>query len=98
MKSLTGDPEDVIAEKTLDQIWNQLLNIPFDMNGTYDNLKNQKLKDIKGLNSTIFRRFLTDFSDKCENFTPDLYRNRSFILADQIYYWVPLKDFPGNNE
>ena len=42
--------------------------------------------------------FLTDFSDKAENFTPDAYRSRSFNLADQTYYWVPLKHFPGNNE
>ena len=98
-QAITGDPVDVIAEKTLNEIWQILLNIPFDLSNTYGDLKNQKIKDLPELNrSSSFRMFLTDFSDKAENFTPDAYRSRSFILADQTYYWVPLKHFPGNNE
>lgn len=98
-QAITGDPAQVIAEKTLNEIWQILLNIPFDHSNTYGDLKNQKIKDLPEINNTSsFRMFLTDFSDKAENFTPDAYRSRSFNLADQTYYWVPLKDFPGNNE
>ena len=98
-QAITGDPAEVIAEKTLNEIWQILLNIPFDLSNTYGDLKNQKIKDLPELNrSSSFRMFLTDFSDKAENFTPDAYRSRSFNLADQTYYWVPLKHFPGNNE
>ena len=56
---ITGDPEEVIADKTLNEIWGILLNIPFDYNNIYGDLKYQKLKDIKSLNSSSFRSFLT---------------------------------------
>ena len=93
---ITGDPEEVIADKTLNEIWEILLNIPFDYNNIYGDLKYQKLKDLKSLNSSSFRNFLTAFTNKAANFSPNKYRNRSFPLANQTFYWVPLKDFPGN--
>jgi len=93
---ITGDPEEVIADKTLNEIWEILLNIPFDYNNIYGDLKYQKLRDIKSLNSSSFRSFLTAFTNKSANFSPNRYRNRSFPLANQTFYWVPLKDFPGN--
>ena len=97
-QAITGDPAEVIAEKTLNEIWQILLNIPFDLTNKYGDLKYQQLKDLKGLNNDTFRMFLLDFSDKADGFTPDAYRKRSFMRANQTYYWVPLKDFPGNNE
>ena len=93
---ITGDPESVIVDKTLNEIWEILLNIPFDYNNNYGDLKYQKLKDIRSLKSTAFRSFLTAFITKSANFSPNRYRNRSFPLANQTFYWVPLKDFPGN--
>ena len=88
--------EEVIADKTLNEIWEILLNIPFDYNNVYGDLKYQKLRDIKSLNSSSFRSFLTAFTNKSANFSPNRYSNRSFPLANQTFYWVPLKDFPGN--
>jgi len=93
---ITGDPESVIVDKTLNEIWEILLNIPFDYNNIYGDLKYQKLKDMRSLKSPAFRSFLTAFITKSANFSPNRYRNRSFPLANQTYYWIPLKDFPGN--
>ena len=94
---ITGDPGQIIAEKTLNEIWEILLNIPFDYYNSYGDLKYKKLKDIKSLNSSDFQRFLSDFIDKSSDFSPNKYRNRQFSLGeDDLFYWVPLEDFPGN--
>jgi hypothetical protein len=94
---ITGDPGSIIEEKTLNEIWEILLNIPFDYYNSYGDLKYKKLKDIKSLNSSDFKRFLSDFIDKAADFSPNKYQNRQFSLgSDDLFYWIPLKDFPGN--
>jgi hypothetical protein len=93
---ITGDPSELVAEKTLNEIWEILLNVPFDYNNSYGDLKYKKLKDIRSLNSSDFKRFLSDFIDKSSSFSPNAYRNRQFSLGGNTFYWVPLKDFPGN--
>lgn len=96
-QSMLGEANDEnIKNMTLNEIWKIVLNVPFDFSGKYGGLGDTRLYEIRNLNDGSFDRFLEDFENKSSRFSLDNYRNRSFILSNQTYYWVPLRDFPGN--
>ena len=97
--SLLGSAsEEVVKEKTLGEIWGEILNIPFDPGGKkYGDVGSIKLKDIVNSKSKNYDRFYNDFIYKIKGFGPDKYMDdRSFNSGGTRHYWVPLKDFPGN--
>ncbi len=97
--SLLGNAsEEVVKEKTLGEIWGEILNIPFDPGGKkYDDVGSIKLKDIVNSKSKNYDRFYNDFIYKIKGFGPDKYMDdRSYNSGGTRHYWVPLKDFPGN--
>lgn len=97
-KMLGDDNNDLIQEKTLNEIWDIVLNIPFDPQQKYHALGQTKLKDLSTnkVKAKDIDNFINEFSQKINSFRPDNYRNRSFTLGGQRYYWIPLKDFPGS--
>lgn len=97
-KMLGDDDNTIIQEKTLNEIWDIVLNIPFDPERKYHALGQTKLKDLSSnkVKAKDIDNFINEFSQKINSFRPDNYRNRSFTLGGQRYYWVPLKDFPGS--
>ena len=105
-KKMLGDvSDDNVKEMTLNEIWEIILNMPFDKTGKYRSKgKNGKaLGDIKLMNivnadKDMVYEFLADFESKMSGFGPSKYYRRSFEMAGSKFYWVPLKDFPGNNE
>lgn len=100
-KKMLGEVSvDNIENKTLNEIWEIILNVPFDSSRKYGGLGDIKLKEFMQLNDANFDLFLRDYEYKVRTFSPENYmkkgQERYFELAGQKFYWVPLKDFPGN--
>ena len=93
-KKILGDVSDAnIKNKTMNEIWQIILDIPFTGNSL---IKNKKLREIKSLSDKTFRKFYKDFEESAKRFTRSSYRNSKFTLADRDFYWIPLRDLPGN--
>ena len=71
--------------------------VPFDRKRKYGNLANEKLRDLNKVSDRVFDNFITDFEEKISKFNVDKFREYSFESGDQIFYWVPLSRFPGND-
>ena len=97
MKMLGEVSEDNIINKSLDDIWNIILAVPFDRKRKYGNLANEKLRDLNKVSDRVFDNFITDFEEKISKFNVDKFREYSFESGNQIFYWVPLSRFPGND-
>jgi len=97
MKMLGEVSEDNILNKSLDEIWQIILAIPFDRKGKYGNLSDVKLRDLNKVSDKVFANFINDFEIKIRDFKPDRFRDYSFVAGDQTFYWVPLSRFPGND-
>jgi hypothetical protein len=97
MKMLGEVSEDNIINKSLDEIWNIILAVPFDRKGKYGNLSKVKLRDLNKVSDKVFDNFINDFEIKIRDFKVDRFRDYSFESGNQIFYWVPLSRFPGND-
>ena len=98
-KKMLGDlqSEDYLLEMTLNEIWKILLQVPFDPENKYGSIANLKLKEFtQKRHAKELNLFITSFRQKIHGFTPDAYRNRSFVLSGQRFYWIPLDEFPGS--
>ena len=94
--SESSQPETSAASiqgKTMNEVWQIILNIPFKGSPS---IRNKELKDISSLSDREFRRFYEKFEEKAKAFINKGYRNSRFELADQTFYWIPLNEFPGN--
>ena len=96
MKIIKDDPIAVIEDKTLNEIWELMLSIPFDQSGIYNGLGNVKLKDIRSNQSDELQDFLEDVAIKSKGFNATKFKSRSFEVAGQKFFWIPLTQFPGN--
>ena len=97
MKMLGEVSEDNILNKSLDEIWQIILAIPFDRKGKYGNLSDVKLRDLNKVSDKVFLNFINDFEIKIRDFKVDRFRDYSFVTGDQTFYWLPLSRFPGND-
>ena len=96
MQVVKDDPIQIIEEKTLNEAWDLILGIPFDDTKRYNDLGNVKIKDLRSNQSQEFKDFLEDVYIKSRSFNATKFKNSSFELADQLFYWIPLSEFPGN--
>ncbi|MDA8571065.1 VWA domain-containing protein [Schleiferiaceae bacterium] len=99
VKSVLGSDidEKYIQEKTLEEVWQIILNLPFDENRIYGKIGSTKLKDLVNASGSDFDRFYQDYMRKVRGFGPAKYeKDRSFKMGGTTHYWVPLNDFPGN--
>jgi hypothetical protein len=91
--------EQVILNKTLNEIWDVLIGVEFDANKRYRNLGNTKLRDLDKIPSSELKEFFARSSNSINSFDKQKYNNRRFELAgDNYFYWVPLSDIPGNEK
>lgn len=97
MKMLGEVSEDNIINKSLDEIWNIILAIPFDRKGKYGSLAREKLRDLNKVSDKVFVNFINDFEVKIRDFNVDRFKEYSFVSVNQTFYWVPLSRFPGND-
>lgn len=96
-KNILGDDSpDNIEDKSLNDIWEIILGIPFDANQSYGSLSTLKLRDFTSSNSSSFDRFMRDFESSLSRFEKSRFRDMRFELAGQKFYWIPLNKFPGN--
>lgn len=90
---LLGDVSDeVIKDKSLDDIWNIILGVPYGGGNTY--MGRKRLGDFVLLTDEEFKDFYYPFRSKAEMFMKNNYRDSKFILANQNFYWIPLSDLP----
>jgi hypothetical protein len=90
--SMTGDERpDVVMNKTLDQIWQSILGIPYT-----GNLGNTPLRELNKMEDAAFYKFFIAFKRKAVDFIQDPYTKRTLRLAGMTYHWIPLEDFPGS--
>ncbi len=94
LKMLGSDSKDQILNKTMDEIWDIILNVPFTGRKS---IKDKKLREISTMNKKEFQKFYHDFKEAARRFMNKSYRDSKFELADQYFYWIPLKDLPGND-
>jgi hypothetical protein len=96
-KRMLGDlDEEAILNRTLDEIWYAILAIPFDQSRRYGDLAKTKLRDIDKIDGNTFKLFMKNLESSLNKFHMDKFRDCSFELADQRYYWIKLSSFPGN--
>ena len=89
--------DEPILSKSLNEIWEIILGIPFDLKGKYGEMANVKLGNIKNIDDNTFLKFKTDFENKIDHFTIDEFMQYSFQSGSQTYFWIPLSSFPGND-
>jgi hypothetical protein len=70
-----------------------MLAVDFTGNAT---IKTTKLRDLDQLSDAMFSDFYQSFSRKADFFASASYRERSFKMGGQTFYWIPLSDIPGN--
>ncbi len=90
---LGNQSEDLVDNKTLDEIWDLILAIPFSANRT---LASTQLRKLPEIDQTIFDRFYNDFIVAASKFIRTDYTGESrFKMADTYFFWIPLEDIPG---
>jgi hypothetical protein len=91
--------EQIILNKTLNEVWDVLIGVEFDANKRYKNLGNTKLRDLDKIPSSDLKEFFARSSNTINSFDKQKYKNRRFELTNNNYfYWVPLSDIPGNEK
>lgn len=90
---MLGAPKDVVENKTMNEIWDIILGIPF---GGDTMIKNRLLRDLDKLDDATFKPFYSKFKVKAEKFTDGPFYDSMFEIAGQRFYWIPLDKFPGN--
>jgi len=95
-RMLGNESSDNILNKNLNEIWDIILAIPFDKNKRYGKLSTTKLIDIDKLDNKTFNEFMINFEVSVNKFSENRFRDYSFELAEQTFYWIPLNSFPGN--
>ncbi len=94
VKKMLGEVSaDNILDKNMDEIWKIMLAVDFTGNTT---IKLTKLRDLDKLNDAVFVDFYQSFERKADIFASASYKERSFKMAGQTFYWIPLSDIPGN--
>ena len=96
-KDLLGESNsDLVLDKTMNEIWDIVLGVPF--NGNYK-IKNLRLRDLDkstSIDDINFKSFLESFMQQANIFNNNQYTDIKFKLAGEWFYWIPLEDFPGN--
>ena len=91
-EELLGDySSENINKKTLNEIWDIILGIPYSGNSY---MAQKKLEDFIQLPDEKFREFYYPFKNKAEKFTSNDYSTSRFEQADQYFFWIPLNDLP----
>jgi len=96
---LSEQSEDRVLNMTLDEIWQVLLDTPFDVNGKYGTLGDTRLTDLTNLPSSkepFYNAFISEFTQSISNFNTRTLKEHEFRLYDDVFYWVPIKQIPGN--
>lgn len=96
MAALGESSDDQVKQKTLNEIWETLLNVPFDESGNYGDLGDIQLADLPNSNHRKLGDFIKDFQQSLGQFTKNNLKDDQFPLNDQYYYYVPLEKIPGN--
>ncbi len=95
-RMLGNESSDNVLNKNLNEIWDIILAIPFDKNKRYGKLATTKLRDMDKLDNKTFNDFMINFEASINKFSANRFRDYSFELADQTFYWIPLNSIPGN--
>jgi len=97
MKSIVGSEVSIerIEKFSFNDVWMQVLGVPFDGDSRIKNLKIYQIKT--ELDDEEFLDFYSDFADDVEDFkkldVSDKYS--MWKKAGQTYYWIPLSEVPG---
>lgn len=95
-RMLGNESSDNILNKNLNEIWDIILAIPFDKDKKYGKLGTTKLRDLDKLDNKTFNEFMINFESSINKFDRRAFDKRSFELAGQTFFWIPLNRFPGN--
>jgi hypothetical protein len=96
MRMLGEKSSDNVLNKNLNEIWDIILAIPFDKNKRYGKLGITKLRDMDKLDNKTFNDFMINFDASINKFSANVFKDFSFEVADQTFYWIPLSRIPGN--
>lgn len=94
-KRLLGENNsETINDKTLNQIWEIILGVPF-YNETLGNIKLKDITEAK-FKPEDFNNFVSNFNlryNKVRGYFEGNY-SYTFESGDQVFFWIPLKDMP----
>ena len=89
----------MVKDMAFDQAYEVLFGVEFDIHGRHRSLAKVSLDDLKYLrrkDSELLDDFITSLQNTARSFDETRYRDRRFEMAGQVFYWIPLKRFPGN--
>lgn len=96
-KAALGETSDErVKQKSMSEIWNILLAVPFDEKGEYGTLRDVPIGDIPNSNHPSLPKFILQFQESVRRFTKKNLEEDRFRLNSQFYYWIPLEKIPGN--
>ena len=90
---MLGAPKSVVESKTMNDIWDIVLGVPFNGDARISNVQ---LRDLDKLDDVIFTEFYSVFHEQADAFRNNPFYNSMFEMAGQKFYWIPLDKFPGN--
>jgi len=90
---MLGAPKDVVENKTMNDIWDIILGVPFSGDSRISKLL---LRDLNKLDDNTFKEFYSKFRNQAKKFTNNPFDDSMFEMAGQRFYWIPLDKFPGN--
>ena len=97
MQMLGEVSQDNILDKTLTEIWDIMLAVPFEkQNSGIDKIKLRDLDKGNVFSDEKFNDFYSSFEQSAKRFISNDYRSSKFKLANTTYYWIPLNEIPGN--
>ena len=86
------ETNNIILNKTIDEIWEILLAIPYKGSPT---IKNMKLKNLStDMSDDVFEVFYGKFQRKANAFINKDFRDSRFEIIGEYYYWIPLENMP----
>jgi len=95
-RSMIGESNDnTILDKSMGAIWEAILGIDFE--GDY-RIRDIPLRDLDKIDDRVFQKFSNDLKYSANTFMSSDYKKRYFEENNAKYYYIPLKDFPGNKE
>ncbi len=93
-KRITGEEnEDQLKRKTINEIWQILFGIEYNSS----NLANTPIFQISNADKRDVSDFISGLNEDIRDFDKSNLSRHIYLINQEVYYWIPLDEFPGND-